>query len=164
MAVALREVPEVNVLYKNGEVIPMSAIDVSVAVAIDGGLITPIVKNADNLGLRGIASSMKSLGAKARTGKLKPEEYQGGTFSVSNLGPYGIREFTSIISPPQAAILSVASITKAVVLDEDGTPKVRNMLTVQISTDQRAVDHEQASRFLEALHRNLEHPENMLLG
>jgi pyruvate/2-oxoglutarate dehydrogenase complex dihydrolipoamide acyltransferase (E2) component len=106
---ALRAVPEANAQYdrKSDRVVANKAVDVSVAVATDGGLITPIVKDADLLGVQGIADKVKDLAGRARAGKLKPEEFQGGSFTISNLGMFGIDSFVAVINPPQACILAV---------------------------------------------------------
>lgn len=162
-ALALRDVPEVNVVFRNGAAEPVPTVDVSVAVAIDGGLITPIVRNADTLGLRAISSAIKQLAAKARSGKLQPHEYQGGSFSISNLGMYGIKDFSAVINPPQAAILAVASGQPSLSASEDGTIETRTAMAVQLSSDERAIDADAAARFLEAFASRIEHPESLLL-
>lgn len=114
-ALALRDVPEVNASFSNGKVKMNSNVDVSVAVATPGGLITPIVANTDKMGLGDISTKVKDLATRARDGKLTPEEYQGGTFCISNLGMFGINEFSAVINPPQAAILAVGGGVKKVV-------------------------------------------------
>jgi len=124
-AVALREVPEVNAVWTPEGLKQQADVDIAVAVAIDNGLITPVVRGVDRLGLVEISRSVKALAAKARANKLAPHEYQGGTFSVSNLGMFGISHFTAVINPPQVAILAVSStrdeLPRAVV-DEVGAP------------------------------------------
>ena len=108
-ALALRQVPKANAIWTKDAILLLDEIDISVAVATDGGLITPIVRRADEKSLGTISREVKDLAARARAGKLKPEEYQGGGFSISNLGMYGVREFSAIINPPQSCILAVGA-------------------------------------------------------
>ncbi|KAK2157329.1 hypothetical protein LSH36_193g05024 [Paralvinella palmiformis] len=157
-AVALQKVPEVNSLWKENGISIMSNIDISVAVATDSGLITPIVKDAIGLGVEDISKMVKDLAGKAREGKLKPEEYQGGTFTISNLGMFGVSEFTAIINPPQACIMAIG--TSRVELDEEGTPQT--YMKVTLSADARIVDEFLATRFLEAFKEIIENPVLML--
>jgi pyruvate dehydrogenase E2 component (dihydrolipoamide acetyltransferase) len=135
--------------------------DVSVAVAIPGGLITPIVRGAEKKGLAAISAEMKDFGARARAGKLKPEEFQGGTFTISNLGMYGIKEFAAVINPPQGAILAVgAGEQRPVVID--GQVAVAAVMTCTLSVDHRAIDGAAAAEFLGAFKKLIENPALML--
>ena len=141
----------------------MKNIDIGIAVALEGGLITPIVKDADQKSFWAISQEIKALVAKAKAGKLAPEEYMGGTFTISNLGMFGVDEFTAIINPPQAAILAVGGIQPEVYLDATGTPKQRDIMKVTISADHRVVDGAQAAQFLSTLKSALEHPVWLML-
>uniref|UniRef100_A0A2K6FGZ9 Dihydrolipoamide acetyltransferase component of pyruvate dehydrogenase complex n=1 Tax=Propithecus coquereli TaxID=379532 RepID=A0A2K6FGZ9_PROCO len=161
-AVTLRQMPDVNVSWDGEGPKQLPFIDISVAVATDKGLITPIIKDAAAKGIREIADSVKVLSKKARDGKLLPEEYQGGSFSISNLGMFGIDEFTAVINPPQACILAVGRFRPVLKLteDEEGNAKLqqRQLITVTMSSDSRVVDDELATRFLESFKANLENP------
>ena len=162
-AFALRQYPAVNSSF-HGEFIRENAnIDICVAVAIPDGLITPIVKNADQKGIGAISQEIKSLVGKAKTGKLAPEEFQGGTFTISNLGMFGVDEFTAIINPPQAAILAVGGTSAELYLDKEGTPKERQVMKLTISADHRVVDGAMAAQFLSGLKSLLENPVLLML-
>jgi pyruvate dehydrogenase E2 component (dihydrolipoamide acetyltransferase) len=159
---ALREFPQVNSAHM-GEFIRQNAnIDICVAVSIDGGLITPIVRDADQKGLGLISTEIKGLVAKAKAGKLAPEEYQGGTFTVSNLGMYGVDEFTAIINPPQSAILAIGGIQPEVYLD-NGVAKQRDVMKLTLSSDHRVIDGALAAQFLSGLKSLLENPVWLML-
>ncbi|XP_063083834.1 pyruvate dehydrogenase protein X component, mitochondrial isoform X2 [Cavia porcellus] len=161
-AVTLRQMPSVNVSWDGEGPKQMPSIDISVAVATDKGLITPIIKDAAGKGVQEIADSVKALSKKARDGKLLPEEYQGGSFSISNLGMFGIDEFTAVINPPQACILAVGRFRPVLRLTEDEEGKSRlqqhQLITVTMSSDSRVVDDELATRFLQSFKANLENP------
>ncbi|AHX11827.1 pyruvate dehydrogenase complex dihydrolipoamide acetyltransferase [Neorickettsia helminthoeca str. Oregon] len=160
-AFALGKHPDMNVSW-NGDVIKQhQAIDVSVAVAIPDGLITPIVHAADKLSLSRISTEVKKLVQKAKDNKLQPIEFQGGSFTISNLGMYGIKEFTAIINPPQAAILAVGAGRKAPVIVDDAIV-VRNIMTLTLSCDHRVIDGALAARFLQTLKQAIEKPAIML--
>jgi len=156
---ALRAVPEANAYFdaKAGRIVANATVDVSVAVATDGGLITPIVKGADALGLAAINGRVKDLAGRARAGKLKPEEFIGGSFTISNLGMYGsINEFSAVINPPQACILAVGKGEQRVLVGEKGgEPYVGTVMTVQLSSDARVVEPHVAGQFLAALRGHL---------
>ncbi|XP_040836029.1 pyruvate dehydrogenase protein X component, mitochondrial isoform X2 [Ochotona curzoniae] len=156
------QMPDVNVSWDGEGAKQLPTIDISVAVATDKGLITPIIKDAAAKGIQEIASSVKALSKKARDGKLLPEEYQGGSFSISNLGMFGIDEFTAVINPPQACILAVGRFRPVLKLaeDEEGNATLRQhqLITVTMSSDSRVVDDELATRFLESFKANLENP------
>lgn len=171
-ALALRDVPEVNASYnpKTQRVTTQETIDISVAVATPTGLITPIVPNTDRLGLSEITTTVKDLAVRARDGKLKPEEYQGGTFCISNLGMFGIDEFSAVINPPQAAILAVGGGTRTIVptpfvdgQEEQAKPSIKTIMTARLSADRRVVDEATAALFLQAFRHYLSKPDLLLL-
>ncbi|MNK11317.1 Dihydrolipoyllysine-residue acetyltransferase component of pyruvate dehydrogenase complex [compost metagenome] len=160
-ALALKMVPEANASYTPEGIAMHHNADVSMAVAIDGGLITPIIKKAETKGLAQIATESKDLAKRARERKLKPEEFQGGTFSVSNLGMFGIKQFTSIINEPQGCIMSVgAGEQRAVVKDGQIVPAT--VMTVTLTCDHRVVDGATGARFLQAFKPLIEDPVAML--
>uniref|UniRef100_A0A8C1R1S1 Dihydrolipoamide acetyltransferase component of pyruvate dehydrogenase complex n=1 Tax=Cyprinus carpio TaxID=7962 RepID=A0A8C1R1S1_CYPCA len=166
-AVSLREMPEVNVMWSGDGPQALDYIHISIAVATPRGLITPIIKDAASKGLQEIAATAKALAKKARDGKLLPEEYQGGSFSISNLGMFGISEFSAVINPPQACILAVGG-TRAELRMAPHNPDgpvlhTQQLMTVTLSSDGRLVDDELASRFLEKFRTNLEQPQRASL-
>ncbi|XP_073672374.1 pyruvate dehydrogenase protein X component, mitochondrial-like [Paramisgurnus dabryanus] len=169
-AATLREMPEVNVIWSPEGPRALDSIHISIAVATPRGLITPIIKDAANKGLQEIASNAKALDQKARDGKLLPEEYQGGSFSISNLGMFGISGFSAVINPPQACILAVGSTRTEVRLTKQNqdslTPVLctQELLTATLSSDGRLVDDELASRFLQKFRSNLEQPQRVSLA
>ncbi|MEN0133534.1 MAG: 2-oxo acid dehydrogenase subunit E2 [Rhodococcus sp. (in: high G+C Gram-positive bacteria)] len=163
-AAALRKVPDVNVQFDESSqsVLRYACADISVAVALPSGLITPIVRGADSKTLATISGEVQSLVTRAKTGKLTPDEFQGGTFTVSNLGMFGVREFDAIINPPQGAILAVgAGQERPVVVDGQVVP--RTMLTVTLSCDHRVIDGALGATFLQELRRFVESPALMLV-
>jgi len=161
-AVALRRHPAVNSSYTEAAILQYDDVDISIAVAIPDGLITPIIRKADQLGLAAISAAMKDLGARAKSGKLKPDEYQGGGFSISNLGMFGIPEFSAIINPPQSAILAVgAGEPRAVV--KSGAITIATMMTVTLSCDHRVVDGALGAEFLATLKTIIESPLSLML-
>jgi pyruvate dehydrogenase E2 component (dihydrolipoamide acetyltransferase) len=160
---ALRVVPEANAFFdaKSGKVKANGSVDVSVAVATDGGLITPIVKSADTLSLGSINAKVKDLAGRARANKLKPEEFQGGSFTISNLGMFpSINEFSAVINPPQACILAVGKGEQRVLppTTKGGSPFVATVMSLQLSSDARVVEGHIAGQFLQALRAYLEDP------
>ena len=161
-AIALRKVPAANASYTDAAIRRYKTVDISVAVAIPDGLITPIVKNADLKGLAQISAEMKDLATRARAGKLKPEEFQGGTFSISNLGMYGIREFAAVINPPQGAILAVGAGEPRPVV-QDGALAIATVMTVTLSVDHRVVDGAVGAEYLAAFKKLVEDPLAMML-
>jgi pyruvate dehydrogenase E2 component (dihydrolipoamide acetyltransferase) len=161
-ALALRQVPAANASWSDDAILLWERADISVAVALDDGLITPIVKGADQKGLAQIAAEMKDLAERARTGKLKLEEFQGGTFSVSNLGMYGIREFAAVINPPQGCILAVGVGEKRPVV-KDGQLSIATVMTCTLSADHRVVDGAVGAQFLATFKKLIEDPLTMLL-
>ena len=162
VATALARMPQVNVSFDGDRLLYKKHINVGVAVALDQGLIVPVIRDADKRGVLDLARESRRLVDAARAGKLKPEEFQGGTFSVSNLGMFGVEEFTAIINPPESAILAVGAATPTPVVRE-GQVVVREMLKVTLSVDHRALDGATAARFLQELKRLLEHPLGMVL-
>ncbi len=161
-ALALKKVPAANVQFGGDVMRHYSRSDVSVAVAIPGGLITPVIRGAEQKGLRQISDEIKMLAKRAREGKLTPEEYSGGTFSISNLGMMGIKQFQAVINPPQAAILAVGSGEQRVII-KDGEMKPAMVMSVNLACDHRAIDGAVGAEFLGAIKTYLEHPSTMLL-
>ncbi len=162
LAVALRKVPDANAAWGGDVLRRFTTVDVSVAVAIDGGLITPIIRNADAKGLVDISEEMKELAGRAREGKLMPEEYQGGTFSLSNLGMYGIKQFDAVINPPQAGIIAVGAGEQRPVV-KDGALSVATVMSCTLSCDHRVIDGAIGARLLTAFKGLIEEPLTMLL-
>lgn len=161
-AKALKAVPGVNASWAGDTIAYHSHADISIAVALDGGLITPIIREAENKGLASIANEMKDLGGRAKERKLKPEEFQGGTFSISNLGMFGIKHFTAVINPPQGAILAVGAGEQRPVV-KDGELSVATVMTVTMSCDHRVIDGALGAQFLGAFKGFIENPVTMLV-
>ncbi|MDJ0972270.1 MAG: pyruvate dehydrogenase complex dihydrolipoamide acetyltransferase [Kiloniellales bacterium] len=161
-ALALKAVPAANASWTDAEILLYDHADVSVAVATPSGLITPVIRQAEGKGLAQISNEMKDLAGRAREGKLKPEEYQGGTFSVSNLGMFGITEFSAIINPPQGCILAVGAGQQRPVV-KDGALAVATVMTCTLSVDHRVVDGAVGAEFLAAFKKLIEDPLAMLL-
>lgn len=163
VAYAMRKVPAANVMWDEDAILQFNQVDIAVAVSVDGGLITPVVRDAGNKGVYRISQEVKELAAKARAGKLLPKEYQGGTFTISNLGMYGIKSFTSIINPPQAAILSVGAGEPRPVV-RDGELAIATVMTVTLAADHRCIDGAVGAEFLAAFKRFIEVPITMLVA
>jgi pyruvate dehydrogenase E2 component (dihydrolipoamide acetyltransferase) len=161
-AVALRRVPKVNASFTEEGIAFYDDVDISVAVAIPDGLITPIIRKADQKGLATISNEMKDLGLRARAGKLKPEEFQGGGFSVSNLGMFGVKDFQAIINPPQAAILAVGAGEQRPVV-KDGALAVATVMSATLSVDHRVVDGALGAEWLQAFKAIIQEPLNLML-
>jgi pyruvate dehydrogenase E2 component (dihydrolipoamide acetyltransferase) len=161
-AIALRRVPKVNASFTEEGVAFYEDVDISVAVAIPDGLITPIIRRADQKGLATISNEMKDLGLRARAGKLKPEEFQGGGFSVSNLGMFGVKDFQAIINPPQAAILAVGAGEQRPVV-KDGALTVATVMSATLSVDHRVVDGALGAEWLQAFKAIIQEPLNLML-
>ncbi|MDC0976197.1 pyruvate dehydrogenase complex dihydrolipoamide acetyltransferase [Alphaproteobacteria bacterium] len=159
---SLIKVPKANASWENENTRYFNNTDISVAVAIDGGLITPIIKNVQSKGLLEISEDMKILANKAKDGKLLPEEYVGGSFSISNLGMYGIKEFSAVINPPQGAILAVGSGEKRPIVFNDQLT-IASVMTVTLSCDHRVVDGAVGAQFLSVFKDFIENPSLMLL-
>jgi pyruvate dehydrogenase E2 component (dihydrolipoamide acetyltransferase) len=162
VAMALKAYPAANVSWTDDAVLQFDHADISVAVSTPNGLITPIVKAAETKGLREISNEVKDLAGRAREGKLKPVEFQGGTFSVSNLGMFGVSEFAAIINPPQACILAVGAGEEKPYVD-DGVIKIGTFMKCTLSVDHRAVDGSVGAEFLQFFKRYIENPVNMLV-
>ncbi|MBK8209966.1 MAG: pyruvate dehydrogenase complex dihydrolipoamide acetyltransferase [Rhodospirillales bacterium] len=162
VALALRAYPNANCSWTDEAIRYYQAVDVSVAVATPNGLITPIVKNADQKGLAAISSEVRHLAKRAREGKLMPEEYQGGGFTISNLGMYGIKDFSAIINPPQACLLAVGAAEKRPVV-KDGALAVATMMSCTLSIDHRAVDGAAGAEYLQVFKTLVEDPLRMML-
>ncbi len=162
VAVALRRCPDVNVSYTDDAILKFKRADVSIAVAIEGGLITPIIKDAGSLGLAAISAKAKELAGKARDGKLAPEEFQGGTFTISNLGMFGVKSFNSIINPPQGGILSVGAGEQRPVV-KNGALAVATVMSLTLAVDHRCIDGATAAGFAKELKAILEDPIQLLL-
>jgi pyruvate dehydrogenase E2 component (dihydrolipoamide acetyltransferase) len=156
-ALSLLKVPEANATWHDSYVRQYTNADIAVAVAIDGGLITPIVKAADTKSLFSISTEVRDLAERARAGKLSPEEYQGGSFSLSNLGMYGVRDFSAIINPPQACILAVGAGEQRAVV-KNGQLAIATAMTCTLSVDHRAVDGAIGAKFLQAFKELIENP------
>ena len=162
MALALKEVPDANVSWTEGGMLKHKHADVGVAVSIPGGLITPIVRKAEEKTLSAISNEMKDLAGRARNRKLKPEEYQGGTTAISNLGMFGIKDFAAVINPPHATILAVGAGEERAVV-RNGQIVVANLMSVTLSTDHRAVDGALGAELLSAFKRTVEKPFSMMV-
>ena len=161
-AAALRRVPKVNASYTEDAMIVYDDIDISVAVSMPDGLITPIVRKADQKGLSAISNEMKDLGARAKSGKLKPEEFQGGSFSISNLGMFGVKQFTASINPPQSALLAVGAGEKRPVV-KDGALAVATVMTCTLSVDHRVADGALGAEWMAVFKGIVEDPLSLML-
>jgi len=161
-ALALRQVPAANASWSDEAILLWNTVDIAVAVALEDGLITPIVKNADRKGLAAIANETKDLVARARAGKLKLEEFQGGTFSISNLGMFGVRDFAAVINPPHGGILAVGAGEQRPVV-RNGALAIATVMSCTLSCDHRAVDGAVGAQFLAAFKKLVEDPLTMLL-
>jgi len=157
-ALALQNVKTANVVWAGDRVLQFDASDIAVAVAIDGGLITPVLRDAEQKSLSVLSAEMKDLAARARDKKLMPQEYQGGSFSISNLGMYGIDNFDAVINPPHAAILAVGAGNKKPIVKEDGELGSATIMSVTLSVDHRAVDGALGALLLDDIVKNLENP------
>ena len=161
-AATLRRVPKLNASYTEDSMVLYDDVDISVAVSMPDGLITPIIRHADRKGLATISAEMKDLGARAKSGKLKPEEFQGGTFSISNLGMFGTKQFTAIINPPQAAILAVGAGEKRPVV-KDGALAVATVMTCTLSVDHRVADGALGAEWMAVFKTVMEDPLSLML-
>jgi pyruvate dehydrogenase E2 component (dihydrolipoamide acetyltransferase) len=163
LALALQRVPAANAVWAGDRILRFKHADVGIAVALDGGLIVPIVRQAETKTLSAISTEMKDLAARARDKKLKPAEYQGGASAISNLGMYGVREFSAIINPPQATILAVGASRRQAVEQPDGGVAFASVMTVTLSCDHRVVDGALGAQLLSALQALIETPVTMLV-
>jgi pyruvate dehydrogenase E2 component (dihydrolipoamide acetyltransferase) len=161
-ALALQEVPEANAVWAKDRILKLTPSDVAVAVAIEGGLFTPVLKDAEMKSLSALSAEMKDLATRARDRKLAPHEYQGGSFAISNLGMFGIDNFDAVINPPHGAILAVGAGTKKPVVNGDGELEVATVMSVTLSVDHRVIDGALGAQLLNAIVDNLENPMAML--
>ena len=162
-ALALKQIPDANVIWANDHLKKFNTSDISVAVTVEGGLMTPVIFDAETKSLSKISNEMKSLSTRAKERKLTPNEYQGGSFSISNLGMYEIEDFDAIINPPQSAILAVGQAIKKPIVNQSGTElSIATIMKVTLSVDHRAIDGALGSELLSQIRHNLENPELML--
>jgi len=161
-ALALQAVPDANAVWAGDRMLKLRPSDVAVAVAIDGGLFTPVLKDAEMKSLSTLSAEMKELAARARDRKLAPHEYQGGSFAISNLGMFGIDNFDAVINPPHGAILAVGAGVKKPVVGKDGELAVATVMSVTLSVDHRVIDGALGAQLLQQIVENLENPMMML--
>lgn len=162
-ALALQDVPSANAVWAGDRVLQLTPSDVAVAVAIEGGLFTPVLQDAEQKPLSQLSAEMKDLAARAKDKKLAPHEYQGGSFAISNLGMFGIDNFDAVINPPHGAILAVGAGKKRPVVNADGNLEVATVMSVTLSVDHRVIDGALGAELLEAIVNNLESPAAMLV-
>jgi pyruvate dehydrogenase E2 component (dihydrolipoamide acetyltransferase) len=162
-AAALKRVPAANAVWAQDRILRFQQADIGVAVALDGGLITPVIRNADSKSVTAVSAEMRDLAARARDKKLKPAEYQGGASAISNLGMYGMREFTAIINPPHATILAVGAARRAPVEAQDGSVKFVSQMTATVSCDHRVLDGALGAELLAAFKALIEQPVTFLV-
>jgi len=162
-AKALQSVPACNAVWAGDRILQMKASDVAVAVAVEGGLFTPVIQDAETLALTSISGKMKDLATRARDRKLAPEEYQGGSFAISNLGMFGIENFDAVINPPHGSILAVGAGMKKPVVGDGGDITVATVMSVTLSVDHRVIDGALGAQFLAAFAGYMENPLTMLV-
>jgi pyruvate dehydrogenase E2 component (dihydrolipoamide acetyltransferase) len=163
VARAAMQKPKVNAAFAGDAIIEYGSVNLSVAIAVEDGLVTPVIRDAQKLSLKGISAAVKDLALRARDKKLKPEEYAGGTITVSNLGAYGIEQFCAIVNPPQAAILAVGAIVKKPVVNSRDEIEIGHRMSITLSGDHRVVDGAVAAEYMGALRKLLESPALLLL-
>ncbi|WP_299830513.1 pyruvate dehydrogenase complex dihydrolipoamide acetyltransferase [uncultured Roseobacter sp.] len=161
-ALALQSVPDANAVWAGDRMLKLKPSDVAVAVAIEGGLFTPVLKDAEMKSLSALSAEMKDLAGRARDRKLAPHEYQGGSFAISNLGMFGIDNFDAVINPPHGAILAVGAGVKKPIVGKDGELAVATVMSVTLSVDHRVIDGALGAKLLQAIKENLENPMTML--
>jgi pyruvate dehydrogenase E2 component (dihydrolipoamide acetyltransferase) len=162
VAWALVEVPEANAIWNGDSIRRFDAVDISVAVAVGGGLLTPVLRAVESMALGALSAKVRELAERARTGRIQQHELQGGSFSVSNLGMYGVTEFSAILNPPQAGVLAVGSATpRPVVID--GDLRAATVMTFTLSADHRVIDGAVAARWMAAFRRRIENPLSILI-
>jgi pyruvate dehydrogenase E2 component (dihydrolipoamide acetyltransferase) len=161
-AIALKRVPQANAIFGGDKIYRLTDVDVAVAVALEGGLITPVLRRVDGKGLATLSNEMKDLASRARAGKLTPEEYQGGAFCVSNMGMYGVKDFAAIINPPQSCILAVGAGEQRPVV-KDGAVAIATVMTATLSVDHRVVDGAVGAEVTRHVKAILEDPIALLL-
>ena len=162
LGISLSNIPDANCSWDNGEIIYFGSVDISVAIAVEGGLFTPILKNVEQLNLREISNKMKDFVSRANSGKLSPKEYEGGNFSLSNLGMYGIDNFSAIINPPQSGILAIGSIIKKPLVINDEI-KILSCMTCKLSGDHRVIDGAVGAKLLKEFKSIIENPIKMIV-
>jgi pyruvate dehydrogenase E2 component (dihydrolipoamide acetyltransferase) len=158
LALALQEVPEANVAWAGDRILQFERSDIAVAVAVEGGLFTPVIRDAERKSLSALSGEMKELAAKARSGNLLPSDYQGGSMAISNLGMFGIKDFDAIINPPQAAILAVGAARKQPVISEDGSVGAATVMALTLSVDHRVIDGALGAKLIQSIKSHLENP------
>ena len=163
LALGLQRVPAANAVWAGDRILRFKHSDVGVAVALEGGLITPVIRNAETKSLSAISAEMKDLSARARDKKLKPADYQGGASAISNLGMHGVREFTAIINPPHSTILAVGAARRQAVEKDDGGVAFVSMLSLTLSCDHRVLDGALGAQLLAAIKSLIELPVSMLV-
>lgn len=163
VARAAMQKPKVNAAFAGDAIIEYGSVNLSVAIAVEDGLVTPVIRDAQNLSLQQISAAVKDLALRARDKKLKPDEYAGGTITVSNLGSYGIEQFCAIVNPPQAAILAVGAIVKKPVVNERDEIEIGHRMSITLSGDHRVVDGAVAAEYMTVLRKLLESPALLLL-
>ncbi len=161
-ALALQSVPTANAIWAEDKILQFKPSDIAVAVSVDDGLFTPVIRDADKKSLSNISKEMKELAEKARSKKLLPNEYQGGSFSISNLGMYGIDNFDAVINPPHGAILAVGTGLKKPLVNDDNSISVANMMSLTLSVDHRVIDGALGAELLQSITKYLEDPVLML--
>ncbi len=159
---ALQEVPDCNAVWAGDRILKLKPSDVAVAVAVEGGLFTPVLRDAESRTLSSLSAEMKDLAARAKTRKLAPHEYQGGSFAISNLGMMGITNFDAVINPPHGSILAVGAGQKMPVVNAEGALDIATVMSVTLSVDHRVIDGALGAQFLAAIKHNLENPISML--
>ena len=162
-SLALQDVPKANVVWAEDRILQMKASDVAVAVSVEGGLFTPVIFDSENKSLSSLSLEIKDLASRAREKKLSPNEYQGGSFAISNLGMMGVENFDAVINPPHGSILAVGAGTKKPIVKEDGTVSVSTMMSLTLSVDHRAIDGALGAEFLAKITQYLENPLTMLV-
>jgi pyruvate dehydrogenase E2 component (dihydrolipoamide acetyltransferase) len=163
VAGALVEVPAANSIWGVDHIRRFDGVDIAIAVAVEGGLLTPIVRDAGNSTLSQISATVAELAERARAGRIRQEELEGGSFSISNLGMYGVDEFSAILNPPQSGILAVSAAKPRPVVGDDGELKVATVMTVTLSADHRVIDGAVAAEWMAAFVRRVENPLSILI-
>lgn len=162
-AIALKQHPAVNSAWLGDKIRKYNYVNIGVAVAVDEGLLVPVIRDADKKNLSTISAEVKDFAGKAKDKKLQPKDWEGNTFSISNLGMFGVDEFTAIINPPDSCILAIGGIKKVAAFKEDGTVYPTNIMKVTLSADHRVVDGALAAQFLNTVKKLLEEPMSMLV-
>jgi pyruvate dehydrogenase E2 component (dihydrolipoamide acetyltransferase) len=162
-SLALQDIPQANVVWAQDRILQMKSSDVAVAVSVEGGLYTPVIFDSEKKTLSSLSLEIKDLASRAREKKLSPNEYQGGSFSISNLGMMGVENFDAVINPPHGSILAVGAGTKKPIVKEDGTVSVATIMSLTLSVDHRAIDGALGAKFLARITNYLENPLTMLV-